>query len=243
MDDSEFERNNQLEIRAMAADQGFEALTRQWFDRSIHHHYSYHFRWMGLPVIQYPQDLIAMQELIWRIQPDVIVETGVARGGSIVYYASLLQMLGRGGRVIGIDIDIRADNRKALEDHPMAKHFQLVDGSSIADETIAAVRAQIRPGDTVLVVLDSNHTHDHVLRELELYSPLVRKGSYVVVFDTVIELIDSTFDDRPWGHGNNALTAARAFLATNKRFEVDQQLHDKLQITVAPFGYLRCVAD
>ncbi len=243
MDDSEFERNNELQIRAMAADTSLETLTRQWFDRSIQHGYSYHFRWMGLPVIQYPQDMIAMQELIWRIQPDVIVECGVARGGSIVYYASLLQMVGRGGRVIGIDIDIREPNRKALEAHPMAKHFRLVEGSSIAADTLALVRAQIRSDETVLVVLDSNHTHDHVLRELELYSPLVRKGSYVVVFDTVIELIDASFDDRPWGHGNNALTAARAFLATNPRFEIDHRIHDKLQITVAPYGYLRCIAD
>jgi cephalosporin hydroxylase len=243
MDDSEFERNNERQIREMAADKSLDTLTRQWFDRSIKHGYSYHFRWMGLPIIQYPQDMIAMQELIWRIRPDVIVETGVARGGSIVFYASLLQMLGRGGRVIGIDIDIRESNRKALEAHPMAPHFRLIEGSSIAAETVAEVRGQIKPEDTVLVVLDSNHTHDHVLRELELYSPLVRSGSYVVVFDTVIELIDGSFDDRPWGHGNNALTAARAFLAANKRFEVDQALHDKLQITVAPYGYLRCIAD
>jgi cephalosporin hydroxylase len=242
-DDREFERNNHAQIDAMAADQTLETLTRQWFDRSIHHGYSYHFRWMGLPIIQYPQDMIAMQELIWRIRPDVIVECGVARGGSIVYYASLLQLLGRGGRVIGIDIDIREPNRAALAAHPMAPHFQLVQGSSIAPEIVAQVRAMIRPGETVLVVLDSNHTHDHVLAELEAYAPLVKAGSYVVVFDTVIELIEGSFDNRPWGHGNNALTAARAFLAANPRFEVDPQIHDKLQITVAPFGYLRCIAD
>jgi cephalosporin hydroxylase len=243
MNDNEFEAQNARQVLAMSEDKSLETLTRQWFDRSIQHGYSYHFRWMGLPVIQYPQDMVAMQELIWRIQPDVIVECGVARGGSIVYYASLLQLLGRGGRVIGIDIDIREENRRALEAHPMARHFTLIEGSSIEAATIAKVRSQIHDGETVLVVLDSNHTHDHVLRELEAYSPSVRKNSYVVVFDTVIEFIDTSFEDRPWGHGNNAYTAVRAFLETNKRFEIDLAIQEKLQITVAPYGYLRCIAD
>lgn len=242
MNDDEFTRTNDDQIAAIGQDTAFQALTRQWFDRSIDHRYSYHFRWMGLPIIQYPQDMVAMQELIWQVQPDVIVECGVARGGSLVYYASLIQLLGRGGRVIGIDIDIRAPNRDALERHPMARHIQLIERSSIAPETAAEVRAAIRDGETVMVVLDSNHTHDHVLRELELYAPLVCKGSYLVVFDTVIEFLPPPAD-RPWGPGNNAFTAVKAFLAANARFAIDETIHDKLQITVAPFGYLRCVAD
>ncbi len=242
MDDDEFARSNDAEIAALAADPSFQALTQQWMERSIAHRYSYHFRWMGLPIIQYPQDMIAMQELIWTIKPDVIVECGVARGGSIVYYASLLQMLGKSGRVIGIDVDIRPANRTALESHPMAKHFELIEGSSIAPETFAEVRSRIRPSDTVLVVLDSNHTHDHVLHELELYATLVRTGSYVVVFDTVIEFLPPPAD-RPWGPGNNAYTAVTAFLARNPRFRADDAIHGKLQISVAPHGYLRCTAD
>lgn len=242
MDDDEFARSNEAEITALAADQEFRAVTQQWMERSIAHRYSYHFRWMGLPIIQYPQDMIAMQELIWTIKPDVIVECGVARGGSIVFYASLLQMLERGGRVIGIDVEIRPSNREALESHPMAKHFELVEGSSIAAATFAEVTARIRPTDTVMVVLDSNHTHEHVLRELELYSSLVRSGSYLVVFDTVIEFLPPPAE-RPWGPGNNAYTAMRAFLARNPRFEEDDSIHQKLQISVAPHGYLRCVAD
>ena len=139
-DDDDFTRANNEQIASIGQDHSFRALTRQWLDRSIEHRYSYHFRWMGLPIIQYPQDMIAMQELIWQVRPDVIVECGVARGGSIVYYASLLQLLGRGGRVIGIDIDIRPPNREALERHPMAKHIQLIERSSIDPVTATAHR-------------------------------------------------------------------------------------------------------
>lgn len=242
MDDDEFKRRNEAESRAMADDPSFQAMTRQWFERSIEHRYSYRFRWMGLPIIQYPQDMIAMQELIWQVRPDVIVECGVARGGSLVYYASLLELQGGGGRVVGVDVEIRPANRDAIERHPMGKHIDLVEGSSIEPETVAAVRRLVPPGATVLVALDSNHTHDHVLRELELYSPLVRAGSYLVVFDTVIEFLPPP-SDRPWGPGNNAFTAQQAFLRQNGRFVVDAAIHEKLQITVAPYGYLRCVSD
>jgi cephalosporin hydroxylase len=243
MDDAEFRKLTESQIKGMSSDEELAALTRRWFDRSIAHGYSYHFRWLGLPVIQYPQDMVAMQELLWSIQPDIVLECGVARGGSLVYYASLLQLIGRGGRVIGIDVDIREPNRRSIEAHPMAKHIDLIEGSSTDAETVARARALIGPEKTVLLVLDSNHTHDHVLRELELYTPLVRAGSYVVVFDTIIEFMSASFDDRPWGKGNNAYTAVKAFLETNRRFAIDQEIQDKLQITVAPYGYLRCIAD
>ena len=161
----------------MAKDEELAALSRQWMLASVKHGYTYNFRWMGRPVIQFPQDLIAMQELIWEVRPDVIIETGVAHGGSAVFYASMLQLAG-GGRVLGVDIDIRAHNRAAIEDHVMAPHIELFEGSSIDPELVKTVKAQVKPHERVLVVLDSNHTHDHVLEELRAWSSLVRKGWY-----------------------------------------------------------------
>ncbi|MFN2566680.1 MAG: cephalosporin hydroxylase family protein [Gemmatimonadaceae bacterium] len=228
----------------MAADPTLAALTTKWFNESCRHRYSYNFTWLGLPIIQFPQDMVAMQELVWRVKPDLVVETGVARGGSLAFYASLLELLRGDGRVVGIDIDIRPANREAIESHALAKRITLVDGSSTDERTVVRVRELARGRERVLVVLDSNHTHDHVLRELELYSPLVRAGSYVVVFDTVVERMPAeAFPDRPWGPGNNPMTAVREFLARNDRFTVDEEIENKLLITVAPRGYLRCVRD
>jgi cephalosporin hydroxylase len=226
----------------MAADPRLRAAARDFFLRSCEHRYSYNFSWLGRPVIQYPQDLLAMQEIIWAVRPRLIVETGVAHGGSLIFYASLLELLGGEGRVLGIDVEIRPHNRQAIEAHPLFKRISLIEGSSTADAVIRQVREQCRP--PVLVVLDSNHTHAHVLRELELYSPLVTRGSYLVVFDTVVEdMPASAFPDRPWGPGNNPRTAVRAFLGTTDRFIVDQEIEDKLLVTVAPGGYLKCVKD
>lgn len=206
-------------------------------------HYSYLFEWMGRPVIQFPQDLMAMQELIWRLRPGLIVETGVAHGGSLVFYASMLELLGGDGRVVGIDVDIRSHNRKALEEHPMFRRIDLLEGSSTDPGIVSKVEDMAR-GRDVLVCLDSSHTHDHVRRELELYSPLVRKGGYVVVFDTVVEFMPkSQFPDRPWGPGDNPWTAVKAFLEGSDRFVADPSIPGKLLITVAPGGFLRCVKD
>lgn len=228
------------EIEAMGKDQPFRELSQAWMDRAQEQRYSYHFRWMGLPIIQYPQDIVAMQELIWRIQPELVIETGVARGGSLVFYASMLELLGR-GEVLGIDIDIRAHNRAAIETHPMARRIRMLQGSSI-DPAIVAQAAEAARGKKVMVVLDSNHTHEHVLAELQLYAPLVSPGSYCVVMDTVVEnMPDRLFGDRPWGVGNNPLTAVREFLAAHPEFETDRSIHDKLAVTVAPEGYLRRV--
>lgn len=240
----DFERETRESAKRMAQDPEMQTLSRQWFDRSIAHRYSYNFKWMGRPIIQYPQDILALQQLIWSVRPDVVIETGVAHGGSIVFSASMLQLLGGDGKVIGIDIDIRPHNRAAIEAHPMAPRIHLLQGSSISEEMIASVRALVRPEQRVLVILDSNHTHAHVLRELELYSPFVQKGSYLVVMDTVVEdLPPDSFGDRPWGHGDNPKTAVWDFLAKNPRFEVDQELENTLLLSVAPSGYLRCVAD
>jgi cephalosporin hydroxylase len=204
--------------------------------------YSYNFRWMGRPIIQYPQDIVAMQELIWQVKPDLIIETGVAHGGSLVFYASMLDLLHGGGIVIGIDIEVRPHNRESLESHPMFGRIRLLEGSSVDDRVFRQVREMSKDRKTVMVVLDSNHTYAHVKKELELYAPLVTRGSYCVVFDTIIEDVPGdTYPDRPWGIGNNPKTAVREFLAQNKDFAVEREIHEKLLVTVAPDGYLKRV--
>ncbi|MBN9690841.1 MAG: cephalosporin hydroxylase family protein [Verrucomicrobia bacterium] len=231
-------------IAQMGADPEVQATSRRLFNLTCRYRYSYNFSWMGRPVIQYPQDLVAMQEILWEVQPDLIVETGVAHGGSLVYYASLLELIGKPAKVLGIDIEIRPHNRAALEAHPMFRRIELLEGSSVSPEIVAQVRQRAAGAQRVLVVLDSNHSHDHVLKELQLYSPLVRAGSYVVVFDTVVEDMDPELvGERPWGKGDNAKTAVHEFLKSNSRFEIDHQIEDKLLLTVAPDGYLRCLQD
>jgi cephalosporin hydroxylase len=231
-------------IEGLQKDLDIQALSRAWIGGIAQHKYAYNFTWMGRPIIQFPQDMIALQELIWQIQPDLIIETGVAHGGSIIYYASLLEMIGGEGKVIGIDIDIRAHNRSEIENHPMFKRIHLIEGSAI-DPVIAQQVCQVAAGkQKILVILDSNHTHNHVLSELTLYSHLVTKGSYLVVFDTIVEdMPDNSFPDRPWGKGNNPKTAVWEFLRNNDRFEIDKKLESKLLITVAPDGYLKCIKD
>lgn len=220
--------------------------------------YSYNYFWLGRPIIQYPQDIVGMQELIWQVKPDLIVETGIAHGGSLIFSASQLALLDmcdaieRGTKldprissrkVIGIDIDIRAHNRKAIEEHPMASRIEMIQGSSVAPEVVERVKRAAREYERVLVCLDSNHTHEHVLAELEAYAPLTTVGSYCVVFDTVVEdMPKDMFVDRPWGPGNNPKTAVRQYLKSHPEFEVDTTVQDKLQITVAPDGYLKRVA-
>jgi cephalosporin hydroxylase len=219
-------------------------LTLDWILQSAKLKYTYNFTWMGRPIIQFPQDMIAMQEIIWKVKPDLIIETGIAHGGSIIYYASLLEMIGGEGKVIGIDIDIRPHNRIEIENHCMFKRIHLIEGSAI-DPNIAQEVYKIAAGkQKILVILDSNHTHEHVLRELNLYSHLVTKDSYLVAFDTIVEdMPDDFFPDRPWGKGNNPKTAVWKFLEENNRFEIDKELEDKLLITVAPDGYLKCIKD
>lgn len=200
--------------------------------------YSYHFSWMGRPIIQYPQDMIAMQELIYQIQPDVIVETGIAHGGSLIYYASLMELIGK-GEIIGIDIDIRDHNREEIEKHPMFKRISLIEGSAIDPALVADVNERIKGKETVMVCLDSNHTHAHVLDELKLYSPMVSSGSYCVVFDTIIEDMPKGMYDRPWDVGDNPKSAVFEFLESNNDFEIDKSIDNKLLISVCPDGYLK----
>jgi cephalosporin hydroxylase len=239
----------------MGKNQEFLDLSRIWIKNSHVHKYSYHFRFAGRPIIQLPQDIIAFQELIWEVKPDLIIETGIAHGGSLILSASMLSMLDYCDaveqcevldpkkprrRVLGLDIDIRSHNRSEIESHPMSNRIDMIEGSSIDPEIIAQVREIASKYERVLVCLDSNHTHEHVLAELEAYAPLVSTGSYCVVFDTVIEdLPAEMFTDRPWGPGNNPKTAVVEYLKSNPGFEIDKQIDYKLLISVAPDGYLR----
>lgn len=213
-----------------------------FMNSSIQSHYSYNFTWMGRPIIAYPQDMIAMQEIIWEIKPDLIIETGVAHGGSIVYYASLLELIGDDGIVIGIDIDIRKHNRDLIESHSMFHRIKLIEGSSVSNDVVDTVRDIAKERKRILICLDSNHTHEHVLNELQLYSPFVSVGSYCVVFDTIIEMLPENFyPDRPWKVGNNPMTAVKEFLKDNSQFEINKNIDNKLLISVAPNGYLKRV--
>ncbi|MEG4301599.1 cephalosporin hydroxylase family protein [Microcoleus sp. D3_18a_C4] len=229
-------------IEGLKADQDIQALSRIWVREISPHKYPYNFTWMGRPIIQFPQDIMAMQEIIWEVKPDLIIETGIAHGGSLILYASLLELIGGDGEILGIDVDIRQHNRLEIESHSMFKRITMIEGSSIDEKVAHQVYDFAKGKKTVLVLLDSNHIHDHVLKELQLYSPLVTKNSYLVVFDTLIEdMPDNFFQDRPWGKGNNPKTAVWEFLKTNKRFEIDTNIEAKLLITVAPDGYLKCV--
>jgi cephalosporin hydroxylase len=207
--------------------------------------YSYNFSWLGRPIIQYPQDIVAMQELIWSVQPDLIIETGIAHGGSLILSASMLELNAACGghqdaEVVGVDIDIRAHNREAIEAHPMFKRISMIQGSSIAPETVEQIRSKAAGKRQVLAFLDSHHTHEHVLAELTAYAPLTTVGSYCVVFDTMIESMPADlFGDRPWGPGNNPRTAVWEFLKSHPEFGIDKSLQHKLLITVAPDGYLK----
>ncbi|MDB6145326.1 MAG: cephalosporin hydroxylase [Pseudomonas sp.] len=235
-----FEAQCEAEISAQGQDEKLQGLARDFFNESARHKYSYHFSWMGRPIIQLPQDMMAMQEIIWQVKPDLVIECGIAHGGSIIYYASLLELQGH-GEVLGIDLDIRPHNREAIESHPMSKRIRMIEGSSI-DPSIAEQVRTIGAGKKVILVLDSNHTHAHVLEELRLYAPLVSVDSYCVVMDTVVEDMPAEFfPDRPWGPGDNPKTAVWAYLEENNSFEIDYQMQNKLLVTVAPDGYLRRV--
>lgn len=237
----QFNQEKRLNIQAQAEDLDALSKASQLFTKMNQHKYSYNFSWMGRPIIAYPQDMIAMQEIIWDVKPDLIIETGVAHGGSIVYYASLLELIGKDGLVLGIDIDIRKHNRDLIEVHPMFKRINLIEGSSVSNGTIDQVAKIVSTKKKIMVCLDSNHTHDHVLEELKLYAPFVSKDSYCVVFDTIVEDLPAGYDwgTRTWGKGNNPKTAVWEFLKTHDEFEIDAEIHNKLLITVAPDGYLK----
>lgn len=242
---SEFENEVQQRISLAPENRELIDASESFLNETIKSRYSYNFSWFGRPIIQYPQDIVAMQEIIWSVQPDLIIETGIAHGGSLIFSAAMLELNAACGgspnaEVLGIDIDIRQHNREAIEAHPLFKRISMIQGSSIAPEIIEQVKTKAEGKQKILVCLDSNHTHDHALAELEAYAPLTSVGSYCVVFDTVIEdLPDEMFGDRPWGKGNNPKTAVWEYLKTHPEFEIDKTIQHKLLITVAPDGYLK----
>src|SRR3989338_4349991 len=243
-------------INQLASDVDLRKKSLTWVHDTAKYKYSYNFSWLGRPIIQYPQDVVAMQEIIWQVQPDLIIETGIAHGGSLIFSASMLELIAicngvEGGAVLGIDIEIRPHNRKAIEEHPMYKRICMIEGSSIAPEVIAQVKEKAKGKKRILVCLDSNHTHAHVLAELEAYAPLVAVGSYCVVFDTLIEdLPDGMYPERSWGKGDNPKSAVAAYLSELESawkrnpsaqpvFSADGEMDNKLLISVAGGGYLK----
>ena len=245
----------------------WQTMSNQWMQAAFQHRYMYNFSWLGRPIIQIPSDMVAIQEVIWAVKPDLIIETGIAHGGSLIYSASLLAMLDlceaaaagtsvdprRSPRkVLGIDIDIRPHNRDAIQAHPLSCMIDMIQGSSLDPATIAQAVKIASGYKRILVCLDSNHTHDHVLAELEAYAPLTSKGSYCLVLDSIVEDMPAdAFPDRPWAPGNNPKTAVRAYLqllagkgrtaADGQPLHLarDEELETKLMLTVAPEGYLK----
>lgn len=243
MENREFFEYNKEVIQRLGNDPDALQHTRNWFEHVSNFDYSYHFTWMGIPIIQFPQDIIAMQEIIWQVKPDLIIETGIARGGSILFNASMLELIGGDGVVIGIDIDIRTHNRKEIEAHPMFRRVKMIEGSSVSQEVLSQVKNIAKDKQRVMVILDSNHTHDHVLAEIEQYHSFVSLDSYLLVFDTIIEDMPPSFSKgKPWNVGDNPKTAVHEFLRRNTDFVIDRQFQDKLLITVAPDGYLKRIS-
>jgi cephalosporin hydroxylase len=235
----EFEREKREAAARMAADEALAADALALNAAADRHDWSYQWNWLGLPVIQLPPDIVALQEVIWETRPQLVIETGIARGGSLVLYASILELLGE-GEVLGIDIDIRHHNRKALEEHPLARRIRVVEGSSLDEAVVAEARGAAAEVERVMVVLDSNHTHEHVLGELRAYGSLVTVGQFLVVADTFVEQIPAQeHRPRPWGPGDNPGTALRAWLEEVEGFEPDRFVNAKLLLTASPGGYLR----
>lgn len=240
MTQPQFYKDKEENIKKLGTDLELQKKGLDFLISTAPYNYAYNFSWMGRPVIQFPQDMIAMQEIIWKVKPDLIIETGVAHGGSLVMYAGLMKMMDIDGKVLGIDIEIRPSNLTALQQHPLFGRIELIQGSSVSQETLLKVKEFSSNYRNILVVLDSNHTHDHVLSELQLYSDFVSPGSYLVVFDTVVEdMPKGWFTDRPWDVGNNPKTAVHEFLKSSNDFLIDNEFDNKLLISVAPNGYLR----
>jgi cephalosporin hydroxylase len=234
------ERNESIE--RMASDESLKAKSLDWMLHADQYKYTYNYNWLGRPVIKFPNDILLLQEIIWDVKPDLIIETGIAHGGSLIFSASMLELLGGDGMVIGVDIDIRNHNRKEIENHPMFKRIEMIEDSSVSSHVIDKIRTIAKERKRVMVCLDSNHTHDHVLAELRLYSEFVTLESYLVLPDTFIEYFPKGyFKNRPWDVGNNPMTAMRAFLEENDRFIIDADRAKKLMITEGFDGYLKRV--
>jgi cephalosporin hydroxylase len=226
--------------KTMAADPMMRKLSIDWAVYAAKYNYTYGFTWLGLPIIQLPADIMALQEIIWDTKPDVIIETGIARGGSLIFYASLLHLLDNNGIVIGVDIDIRTHNRESIERHPFASAIHLIQGSSVDMATVDQVKQVAAGRHKTMIVLDSNHTHEHVYQELQHYSHMVSVGSYLIVQDTTVEYVPEGFcRNKGWDKGNNPKTAVNVFLKENDNFIIDNAIDDKLMISSAWGGYLK----
>lgn len=251
----QFAEERRQQIASYSLDKVFTAKSQAWLEDSMRRRYVYNFDWLGRPIIQYPQDIVAIQELVWSTRPDLIIETGIAHGGSLVLSASLLAMLdycdaveactvldpkASKRKVLGLDIDIRSHNREAIESHPLAHKIDMIQGSSISSEVISKVQEYASNYQRIMICLDSNHTHEHVLAELNAYAPLTTPGCYCVVFDTFVEDMPADlFPNRPWTPGNNPKTAVWEYLKTHPEFEMDKSIDNKLLISVAADGYLK----
>ena len=258
MDDHKnFKQQCEIEINEQGENELLKSKTQDWFNEATKHNYSYHFEWLGRPIIQFPQDIVGTQQLLWDVKPDLVIETGIARGGSMIFYASILELIAQCGgpnnaKVLGVDIDIRAHNKEAILAHPMSKRIEMIQGSSIDQSVVEQVKKIAKNAKRIMVCLDSNHTHNHVLEELRLYAPLVSVDSYLIVFDTVVENLPSNLiNDRPWAKGNNPKTAVLEYLkeieshkavgidGTDLKFQIDKKIENQLLITVAPSGFLK----
>jgi cephalosporin hydroxylase len=242
-DRTSFDEKRRAQALALGRDEKMFASAIDLLIATQIYDYAYLWSWMGVPIIQLPADIMATQEVIWATKPDIIIETGVARGGSVLFMASLLELIGK-GKVIGVDIDIRAHNRDSIESHPMAKRVVLIEGPATEESTLVKVRSAIPPGASVMVVLDSDHSADHVLAELRSYSPLVTPGCYLVVADTILGHLGAAQTpqnrSRLWLKGNEPLSALHAYLKETDRFEIDSVINGKLIFASSPGGYLRC---
>jgi cephalosporin hydroxylase len=236
-----FEKEKRETARAQYDDQKLQSMALDLLVESDKYGYGYQWTWLGMPVIQLPQDIIATQEIIWQTKPDVIIETGIAWGGSIVMYASLQQLIGK-GKTIAVDRVLPEQNIDLIKGYPFSDRIHLLQGSSTDPEIVQAISSMVDPGDSVMVLLDSNHTHEHVLEELRLYAPLVTPGQYLVVSDTIVEDIPAQeHRPRPWGPGDNPKTALWEYLGETDRFEEDAYINAKLLTTFTPNGYMKCV--
>ncbi len=241
-----FKKQREELIRSNGSNNELKDSADVFLTKSAKVNYSYNFSWLGRPIIQYPQDMIAIQEIIWEVKPDMIIETGIAHGGSLILSASMLTLLEacgeiENGKVLGIDIDIREHNKNAIESHPMSKKISMYQGSSIDKDMIEKVYEFAKEGKKIMIFLDSMHSHDHVLEELRAYASLTSIGSYCVVFDTLIEDRPQGFYDRPWDKGDNPKTAVWEYLKECDDFIIDKDIDNKILISVAPDGYLKRV--
>lgn len=239
----QFQEERAADIARMGQDAELRQKSLDWMLHADKYKYTYNFSWMGRPIIKYPNDMVVQQELMWKLKPDLVVETGIAHGGSIIFSAAMMEMMGIDGEVVGVDIDIRPHNRREIENHPMAKRITMFEGSSTDEELFAQVRKKAEGKKCVMVLLDSLHSHEHVYNELQLYPDLVTEGSYLILPDTFIELFPKGYysHNRPWDVGDNPMTAMRQFLQEDDRFEIDQEIDNKLMITEGINGYLKRV--